>query len=195
MKDLFRLGTLCVAATLFAGLCHAGAITTYTFAVDCCDDSYGPGSGTGTLVLQNYTLGAPLETSNFVSFSYLSDWFSISTDSLDSTNGSLAGMLPVDLPGPANVSIGEMLVTPGCPTCGEVGFSSATVNNDVFFFQEVGSGFEPDFGTDAIWSAAAQTTATPEPSSLVMLAAGLAGLVAGRQRIPLNKVRRSGSQG
>lgn len=176
MKHMCRLGTLWVAAAVFACLSHAGTITTFTLIDDCCDDIGGPGSGTGTLVLQNYTLGDALETSNFVSFSYLSSWFSISTDSLDSTNGSLAGVLPVGLPGPANISIGEMLMTPGCPTCGEVGFSSFTVNDGGFVFQVVGSGFEPDWGTDAIWSVAAQTTGAPEPSSLMILAAGLAGL-------------------
>jgi hypothetical protein len=178
MKDLFRLGTLCVAAALFAGLSHAGTVT-YDFTADCCDDSYGPGSGNGTLVLQNYTLGDALEKSNFVSFSYSSPWFSISTDSLDSTNGSLSGMLPVDLPGPANVTIGEMLVTPGCSTCGEVDFSSAIGQYNQFSFQGVGAS-EEDWGTDAIWSKAT----VPEPSSLVMLAVGLAGLVAWRRRVP-----------
>jgi hypothetical protein len=71
-------------------------------------------------------------------------------------------MLPVDLPGPANVLINE-------------GFFS---ESDGIF----GFGDEADFGTDLIWSVAATNTAVPEPSSLVTLAAGLAGLVAWRQR-------------
>jgi hypothetical protein len=160
MKDLVRLGTLCVAATLVAGLSYASTVT-YDFTDDCCDDSGGPGSGNGTLVLQNYTLGDELEPSNFVSFSYSSPWIPFfSTDSLGGEGFS--GVLPVDLPGPANVLINE-------------GFFS---ESDGIF----GFGDEADFGTDLIWSVAATNTAVPEPSSLVTLAAGLAGLVAWRQR-------------
>jgi hypothetical protein len=175
MKDLFRLGTLCAAAGLLAGLSYASTITTYTFTADCCDDSGGPGSATGTLVLRNYTPGDELETSNFVSFSYSSPWASLPTETLDST-GALLGILPVDLPGPANVAIAG-LVVPGCPSCSGVNFDSYTDGNF-----EIGN--EVDYGTDFIWSVAATKTAVPEPSSLVTLAAGLGGLVAWRRRVP-----------
>jgi hypothetical protein len=104
MKNLFRLGTLCVAATVFAGLSHASAITTYTFTGDCTDCT---GQGMGTLVLQNYTLGDELETSNFVSFTYSSNLLSFTSD-----DGSLFGVLPVNLPAPANVDIEELVVRP-----------------------------------------------------------------------------------
>jgi hypothetical protein len=180
MKDLFRLATLCVAATLLACLSYASTITTYDFTGDCCDDGGGPDSATGILVLQNYTLGDELETSNFVSFSYSSPWASLSTNSLDGAGG-LSGVLPADLPGPANVQING-LVVPGCPSCGGVNFFSETTNYDYF---EIGN--EVDWGTDAIWSAAAQSTAVPEPSSLAMLAVGLAGLVAWRRGRQMEK--------
>jgi hypothetical protein len=180
MKDLFRLVTLCAAAVLFAGLSHASTVT-YDFSGDCCDDIGGPGSVMGTLVLTGYTLGDPLETSNFVSFSYSSLVIpAFSTNSLDTapgTGGGLFGMLPVDLPGPANVTING-LVVPGCSSCPDgVSFRTETTNNDSFDL-----GNAADFGSELIWSVAAQNTAAPEPSSLVMLAVGLAGLVAWRQR-------------
>jgi hypothetical protein len=178
MKDLFRLGTLCVAVTLFAGLSHAGTVT-YDFTGDCCDDSGGLGSATGTLVLQNYTPGDELETSNFVSLSYSSPWASLSTDSLTS-DGGLFGVLPVDVPGPENVSIGG-LVVPGCSACGEAFLDTYTTNYDAF---DIGDTVNEavDYGSDLIWSKAAANTAVPEPSSLVTLAAGIAGLVAWRLR-------------
>ena len=162
MKDLFRLIMLCVAAAVFAGLSHASTVT-YDFSGDCCDDSGGPGSATGTLVLQNYTPGDELEPSNFVSFSYSSLWIPFFTTASLGGEG-FSGVLPADLPGPADVLINE-------------GFFSEISNDGEF-----GLGDEADFGTEGIWSVAAANTATPEPSSLVMLAAGLAGLVAWRQR-------------
>jgi len=183
MKDLFRLGTVCVAAILFAGLSHADSITTYTFTDNCCDDGGGPGSGTGTLVLQNYTLGDQLQTSNFVSFSYSSFFGSFSNDVLNST-GSLSGTLPASLPGPANLEI-DGLVPPSCLSCPGLDFLSETTNDDAFSLgtpSEIGTGSALDFGSDGIWSAAAPNNAVPEPSLLVMLTAGLAGLLAWRAR-------------
>jgi len=173
MKDLFRLIGLCAAATLFAGLSHASTITTFSFTGDCSDCT---GQATGTLVLQNYTLGDPLETSNFVSFAYSSNLISFGADSLDSFEGILEGVLPVDLPGPAIVSIENIVVSPGCEDCEELGFYSVNYNSNAWTL-----GVQ-DYGTNGIWSAAAQNTAVPEPSSLAMLGVALAGLVAWRQR-------------
>jgi|SRR5580658_209041 hypothetical protein len=172
MKDLVRLGTLCAAATLLVGLSHASTITTFDFTGDCGDCT---GQGTGTLVLQDYTLGDQLETSNFVSFTYSSNLLNITGDSIGS-DGGLGGILPVDLPGPAIVDIDGLVVVPGCEDCTEYEFQSSIINDAQW---DVG---EYDYGTNGIWSAAATKTAVPEPSSLVMLAAGLAGLVAWSER-------------
>ncbi len=173
MKDLFRLIKLCVAGTFLAGLSHASTITTFDFTGDCTDCT---GQATATLVLQNYTLGDPLETSNFVSFSYSSNLISFGPDSLNNLDGVLEGMLPVDLPGPAIVSVENIVVSPGCEDCAELGFYSVNYDSNAW---ELGV---QDEGTNGIWSVAAATTGVPEPSSLAMLAAGLAGLVASRQR-------------
>jgi hypothetical protein len=126
----------------------------------------------GTLVLQNYTPGDELETSNFVSFTYSSNLLSFTSD-----DGSLFGVLPVNLPAPANVDIEELVVVPGCTNCAQLGFQSSTLDNDQWQV------FTEDIGTNGIWSAAAPNTAVPEPSSLVMLAGGLAGLGAWRLRL------------
>jgi hypothetical protein len=177
MKSLFRLTTLSVAVVLFAGLSRAAAITTYTFTGDCLEDCTG--QGMGTLVLQNYTLGQALQTSNFVSFSYTSTILSIEADSLDSDNGSLSGMLPVGLPGPAQVDMQQLVVTPGCQNCNEYDFDSETVANNQW---EIGV---DDYGDNGTWTAAqsaAQSTGVPEPATIVMLAAGLAGLRAWKLR-------------
>jgi hypothetical protein len=171
MQSLSRLTALIGAAILFAGLSHAAAIiTTFDFTGDCGDCT---GEGTGTLVLQNYTLGDALETSNFVSFTYKSNLVDITGDSIGS-DGGLSGMLPVDLPGPAIVDIGGLVVVPGCEDCTEYEFESSIIDSASW---DVG---EYDYGTNGIWSAVAPKTAVPEPSALGMLAAGLAGLAAWR---------------
>jgi hypothetical protein len=169
MNNLFRLTTLSVAATFFASLSHASVLTTYTFTGDCGDCT---GQGTGTLVLQNYTLGDDLQNSNFVSFTYSSNLIDFTSDSLNTLHGSLSGVLPTDLPGPANVDIEQLIVTPDCTDCDEYDFRSETVDNNQW---QVGV---DDYGMNGVWTAQnATNTAAPEPASLMMLAAGLAGLL------------------
>jgi PEP-CTERM motif len=178
MQGLFRRTTVIAAATLFASLSHAASVpidSTFTFTGDCGDCT---GQGMGTLVLQDYTPGDELQTSNFVSFTYSSNLLNITGDSIGS-DGGLTGVLPVDLPGPAVVDIAGLVVVPGCDNCTEYEFESSIIDSASW---DVG---EYDYGMNGIWSAAAQKTAVPEPSSLGMLAIGLAALGASAVRARL----------
>jgi hypothetical protein len=164
MKDLFRLATLCVATIPLAGWCQAGPITTFTFTGTCFDCT---GQGTGTLVLQNYTPGTALQTSNFVSFFYTSNLITVEANSLN----NLVGMLPASLPDAADVTMDQLVVTPSCRfNCTTYDFNSANFDNNQWSM-----GID-DEGTNGIWSAATTAGTVPEPGSLTMLATGLAGL-------------------
>ena len=81
-------------------LCATGPTTTYQFVGQCTDCT---GTGTGSLTVQNYTLGAGLTYCNFVSFSYHSNLTSFTITSSNFT--SLSGGLPASLPASANVSV------------------------------------------------------------------------------------------
>jgi hypothetical protein len=166
MKDLFRLTTLFVVAILGTGLSLAGPISTFTFTGDCTIDCVG--QGTGTLVLQDYTLGDALQTSNFVSFTYNSTVLDFEATSLN----SLSGALPVDLPGPADVEMRELVPTlcRTISTCPTYDFeSSLPAGGDQW---QIGV---DDQGINATWNGP-HGTAVPEPSPFGMLAIVLAAL-------------------
>ena len=74
---------------------------TFTFTGTCTVDCTG--TATGILTLTDYTQGNSLSAANFVSFDYIS-----SDDNYDYTlNGStvVTGLIPVDLPADANITI------------------------------------------------------------------------------------------
>ena len=78
-----------------------GSNATYQFVGQCSDCT---GTGTATLVLQNYTLGTQLANANFVSLAYSSNLISFTLTAADSPG--ISGMIPANLPAAAVVSIG-----------------------------------------------------------------------------------------
>jgi len=89
-----------MAAVQTSPAINVGTTATYQFTGHCSDCT---GTGTGSLTVQNYTLGQPLGNGNFVSFSYSSNLTSFTISSATLVN--LGGTLPASLPGPAAVTI------------------------------------------------------------------------------------------
>lgn len=79
---------------------RVGSTATYYFTGQCSDCT---GAGTAQLVLQGYTLGNPLNNFNFVSLTYHSNLTSFTITSTDGP--TISGTLPVNLPGPAGVTV------------------------------------------------------------------------------------------
>jgi hypothetical protein len=173
-----KLSLIVVAAvTLAFGLSSAAqavpvTLSTFTFSGQC--DSSVPGNctgtGNGTLVLENYTLGAGISTSNFQSFTYQSTVYSFSFSGIGTdgqiVNGigtggisNIFGNLPTSpgsLPGQANVT---MLITTG-----------GTIFNSGIGFWCAGVNCNDDQGTSSVWSE------TPLPAALPLFATGIGGL-------------------
>jgi hypothetical protein len=131
------------------------------------------GSGTGTLVLQDYTLGASLSTANFVSFTYSSNLFSFTLDA--SQIHLLVGSLPATLPGPATVNIEN------------INLSIQFVSSSTGFWCS-GSSCFGDFGTTSTWTLVSTPTGIPVVTDweLAALAAALAVLGARLARSRVN---------
>jgi hypothetical protein len=172
---MFRLISICLPAIVCVGLSQAATMSTFTFTGDCEDCT---GQGTATLVLQNYTQGDPLELSNFVSFSYMSNLLDIQSTSLS----FISGTIPVDLPGPADVELDQLVVPPVCNDCNTYDFRSQSINDGDW---DIGV---DDEGINGVWAAAATSSSdAPEPAPAVMLGLGIAALAAW-------KLRRSGAE-
>ncbi len=77
-------------------------LSEFTFTGACAVDDC-TGDGIGVLTLENYSLGSPIHTSNFVSFSYKSNQTSLSLDANDVSE--VSGSLPAILPATATVEI------------------------------------------------------------------------------------------
>src|ERR1044072_7874497 len=84
MRFLTALAALFGMAALSAPA--AATDTTVLFTGTCSDCT---GTGKGTLVLQDYTIGDALSAANFVSFSYSSNLTSFTLDSVNQLIGSL----------------------------------------------------------------------------------------------------------
>ena len=94
-RTIVRLAVLLLVCAFTA---TPQATTTYQFVGQCSDCT---GTGTGLLVLQNYTRGTALTSSNFVSFTYSSNLTNFSISSAQLT--VISGSLPTSLPGTANL--------------------------------------------------------------------------------------------
>jgi hypothetical protein len=110
-----------------------------------------------------YTLGTPITTSNFVNFIYTSNLVSFFINQSD-PGFFVSGSLPDTLPGPATIVIEDS----------QWEFSTSTDGS--WFVDQFGGA---DNGPSNTWSAQAST---PEPGTILMLAAGLAVLTARYKR-------------
>ena len=147
-------------ATLLPRDASATAISTNStfYFAGACSDCVG--TGRAELVLANYTLGTAISSSNFLSFHYdgtnLLAPFTITASSSNSYSGAIAGPLPAA----ENIFISA----PGAVFVTDVGGSWC-----------VGRSCLADFGQTSIWSDTAPPAGVPEPFSLSLLLAGLAG--------------------
>jgi hypothetical protein len=175
-----KLAPIIVAAALVFGLSSAAqaipvVLSTFTFTGQCDISFTGncTGTGNGTLVLQNYTLGNAIIgdnsiDNNFVSFNYHSTVFSLSFNGIGAgsissggigTGGisSISGTLQ-NLPGPAFVMMGI--------TAGTFFLSNVAAPG----FWCVGVGCNGDTGNTSQWSE------TPLPATLPLFATGIGAL-------------------
>jgi hypothetical protein len=139
------------------------ANTTFSFSGACFDCD---GTGTGTLVVQNYTPGTPLAPTNFFSWSYHSNLVNYSLGQGQET--AFAGVLG-SAPGPYTVTIN------GSPYdfSSFSGGSWCVSNTDCFAETS-------DFGAPHTWSMSVNSVA--EPGSIGLLLAGVFGMGALRRR-------------
>src|SRR5260370_28454670 len=120
------------------------------------------GQGTGTLVLQNYTLGNPFDISNVVSFSYSANLMTLMLSGAGSGPNQVSdfsGSLPAMLPAYADMNISSQ----GVQVFGPVSSGSWCVGIN---------GCNLDFGVNGVFDAG-----VPEPASLALTFTGLAGLM------------------
>ena len=161
-KRMMRFLTALSALLGLAAMAAPAAAVDFKFSGTCIDCS---GTGEGTLVLKDYTLGSTLTTANFVSFTYTSNLLSYSLNSVDDLTGSLTAAT-----GPAFVvfhgggyTFDSLVAGPFSPWCtGTTGACSS------------------DFGLISSWSQVAG--AVPEPTMWVAMVLGFGILGASMRR-------------
>jgi hypothetical protein len=131
-------------------------ISVFNFEGACSDCT---GVGFGVLTVQNYTEGSGFSNSNFVSFTYNSNLIIDLSITVDTLN-SLTGSIPLSGPTAAEITI--------------TGYSDSVT------FQSYANGTwtvaSEDQGLISSWSLQTGVSGVPEPATLALMAAGLAGL-------------------
>jgi len=181
MPTNFIKRSLPVTLLLIAVLASVGPLTAtqivpqvtlaneiYSWSGVCSDCT---GTVTGTLTLSpTYTLGSEITTSNFVSFSYSGSNLLSPFTILDSEVVSIAGLLPLTLPGAANLTILANISSVSVPF--------ETVSNG---FWCAGSDCLGDMGGNSTYSAA--VSSIPEPGSIALFCCGGALALLGARKL------------
>ncbi len=142
----------------------ANAIT-FAFTGNCTLDCSG--TAVATLVLQNYTVGDQINSANFVSFTYSSNFLgTIVIPSPPQFNFLSANGLFSSLPGSANVFLRFVMTPPGQ----EFDFSTFLGGGWC-----IGNACAADAGNNGIWAVVANN-AVPLPAALPLFATGLGAL-------------------
>ena len=157
IASMFALLALAAANPARATI-EAPVTETYEFT-GICTETNCPAGGTvhAQLVLQGYSLGDDITSSEFVSFVYdgsnLQHAFTVTPSELQ----NIGGLLPTSLPGPAVVDL--TFVVPG-------------VESDLFSSHSSGSWSleTADSGDNGVWQG------VPEPSTWALMLLGFAGL-------------------
>jgi len=175
LPALLGFGIFTAVAPLQAG---AIGVQTFFFTGTCTDCE---GTGTGTLVLQDYVQGTTsIDLANLISFNYSGTNLLAPFQILPGAVSIFVVNIPVSLPGPGTLIIntGQFTIT----TSGQglfvdtLGLASVVLpyfqaGNDGLW-SAGDNGVNADFGTAGTFSVAS----VPEPSSLLLLGAGLAAV-------------------
>jgi hypothetical protein len=169
---LFAVVVSMTAAALATGPTRAAttsALSTFTFAGQCTDCN---GTATGSLVLQNYTLGQQIGDLNFVSFTYNGTNLFNAITIAAADKPILFGSIDPTLPKAETFDVSNNVVE----------FISST-DGSWCIGQSFSCTLSADFGPTHIWSAVADGTSVPEPMTLSLLGGGLLGLAALRRKV------------
>ena len=165
-------GVLMAASTLVLGsVAKADVVSppgdfTFTFSGQCADCT---GYGTGTLQVQDYSLGTSLTDANLVDFTYSSNLTSFDINPVNDdgllSHDSLSGSITT-APGYYSIDVAQnfLIFTTAEFTSGTDGTWNATVNQ-----------INLDSGTHGNWNGPT-ISAAPEPSIWLLIFAGVGGI-------------------